>query len=65
MEWISIQDKKPKIYEDVLLYTTHNIIVIGDYLGHNTYSAPGKYHVLGQCIPTHWMPLPKEPSPVS
>lgn len=57
--WIPVSEK-PNIYEDVLLWSQHGAIGIGKWLGHDVWSHP-QYPVLGQCSPSHWMPLPPPP----
>jgi hypothetical protein len=56
-EWISVKDRLPPIYTEVKLLTQHGVKVKGCWMGHDTFSAPKKYPVLGQCHPTHWKPL--------
>lgn len=57
-EWISVKDRLPKLFEDVLTYDVDGEIIINwleelvDGIG---------YFVYGGKIVIHWMPLPMPP----
>ena len=57
-EWISVKDRLPKNWEDVLVYNeATKVISIGYY-----YDALGWYLQNGDCILiSHWMPVPEPP----
>lgn len=66
MEWISVEDRMPKEYEDVLLYFEY--FRYGEYnCWYPTYGigfqGDGYFHVdgLGEIKVSHWMPLPVPP----
>jgi hypothetical protein len=62
MEWVSVKERKPDLYKEVLLFSQHERICLGCYMGHKTYSIHSwGYPVLGQCKPTRWMELPDPP----
>jgi len=56
-EWISVEDKLPKPYEDVLVFDTLGEIEVGDYNAANKY---WNTHTVGKVL--YWMPLPKPPA---
>ena len=51
-DWISVEDRLPQLYVDVLVYTGE-FVVVSARLTDNEWRADK---------PTHWMPLPKSPS---
>lgn len=57
-EWISVKDRLPKLFEDVLTYDADEKIFINwleelvDGIG---------YFAYGGKLVTHWMPLPEPP----
>ena len=55
MEWISVQDKLPECYVDVLVFYSNGQIRVECLLsdGFICYSTTGPV--------THWMPLPERP----
>ena len=55
-EWIPVEERLPKPYEDVLVFDTLGEIEVGDY------SSVDKFwntHTIGSVL--YWMPLPKPP----
>ena len=62
VEGLQWQDatNRPPIYEEVLVLCQHGHVGLGSWMGHSDWSHT-RYPVLGQCKPTHWMPLPKLP----
>ena len=60
MTWISVEDRLPELYREVIVFSEYGVMGIGMYLAHETFSH-NKYPVLGQAKVTHWMPLPAPP----
>ena len=50
--WISVDERLPEPFEDVVVYDKINFICI-DYIDSN--------NVWGHTLVTHWMPLPEAP----
>ena len=61
-EWISVDDRLPKPWKRVLIYSRHDFYESASYIG-----IPGKWRVtwnhemLDDDSVTHWMPLPEKP----
>ena len=61
-EWISVKDRLPEPWEQVLIYSRHDFCESAFYIG-----VPGKWRVtwnhemLDADSVTHWMPLPELP----
>lgn len=56
-EWISVKDKMPEPWEDVLVaYRDIKTVVDIDCVGHE-----GTFLFKSKGTPTHWMPLPAPP----
>ena len=61
-EWISVKDKLPEPWKQVLIYSRYNFCEVALYIG-----IPGKWRVtwnhdmLDTDSVTHWMPLPQPP----
>ena len=57
-KWISVKDRIPISYKDVLVYSMGEIsLAFRDYLmGHCWYKLPDSQYISGV---THWMPLPE------
>ena len=61
-EWISVDDKLPEPWKQVLIYSLHDFCESAVYIG-----VPGKWRVtwnhemLDADSVTHWMPLPETP----
>lgn len=53
--WISVEDKMPRLWVDVLLHYTDGTIIIGNRFGWGFQFTD----VYGKV--THWMPLPPPP----
>ena len=58
-EWVSVEERLPRKYENVITADKHGYVQWNYLLNakHNTWSTG--YHI------THWMPLPKAPKEVS
>lgn len=69
-QWISVEDRLPKHYEEVLVYPPPTDFCItasyGSFKGLLTWkfveNEAGFGYVDYMCNPTHWMPLPKPPA---
>ena len=76
MTWISLKDKMPEVFEQVLLYKHKPLggYDTGYYLGHLQQSSKTTYHMIIDEVDSpnkfnyrkveefsHWMPLPPEP----
>ena len=61
-EWISVKDRLPEPWKQVLIYSRHDFCESAFYIG-----VPGKWRVtwnhemLDADSVTHWMPLPEPP----
>ena len=60
-EWISVEDRLPKEWESVLVWSEHGFHIVAVYLG-----VVGKWrecwnHTMLEGKITHWMPLPQPP----
>ena len=61
-EWISVDDRLPEAWKQVLIYSRHDFCESAVYIG-----VPGKWRVtwnhkmLDADSVTHWMPLPLAP----
>lgn len=61
-KWISVKDRLPEPWEQVLIYSQHDFCESAFYIG-----VPGKWRVtwnhemLDADSVTHWMPLPQPP----
>ena len=61
-EWISVDDRLPEAWKQVLIYSRHDFYESAVYIG-----VPGKWRVtwnhemLETDSVTHWMPLPQPP----
>ena len=61
-EWISVKDRLPEPWKQVLIYSRHNFYESAVYIG-----VPGKWRatwnheMLDADSVTHWMPLPEPP----
>ena len=61
-EWISVKDRLPEAWKQVLIYSQHDFCESAVYIG-----VPGKWRVtwnhemLDADSVTHWMPLPTPP----
>ena len=61
-EWISVDDRLPEPWKQVLIYSRHDFCESAFYIG-----VPGKWRVawnhemLDDDSVTHWMPLPEPP----
>ena len=61
-EWISVDDRLPEPWKQVLIYSRHDFCEVALYIG-----IPGKWRVtwnhdmLDADSVTHWMPLPQPP----
>ena len=61
-EWISVKDKLPEPWKQVLIYSRYDFCEVALYIG-----IPGKWRVtwnhemLDADSVTHWMPLPEPP----
>lgn len=61
-EWISVKDRLPEPWKQVLIYSLHDFCESAVYIG-----VPGKWRVtwnhemLDADSVTHWMPLPEPP----
>ena len=61
-EWISVKDRLPEPWKQVLIYSRHDFCEVALYIG-----IPGKWRVtwnhdmLDADSVTHWMPLPEMP----
>ena len=61
-EWISVKDRLPEAWKQVLIYSRHDFCESAVYIG-----VPGKWRVtwnhemLEADSVTHWMPLPQPP----
>ena len=61
-EWISVKDRLPEAWKQVLIYSQHDFCESAVYIG-----VPGKWRVtwnhemLDADSVTHWMPLPQPP----
>ena len=61
-EWISVDDRLPEPWKQVLIYSRHDFCESAVYIG-----IPGKWRVtwnhemLDADSVTHWMPLPQPP----
>ncbi len=65
-KWISVEDRLPEKYEDVLIYRGQfigNLINVYTYLGNNEWEDEYGYwsRTKDESI-THWMPLPTPPT---
>ena len=64
-EWISVYDRLPEAWKQVLIYSRHDFCESAVYIG-----VPGKWRVtwnhemLEADSVTHWMPLPEPPKEV-
>ena len=60
--WVSVKDRLPEPWEQVLIYSRHDFCELALYIG-----VPGKWRVtwnhemLDADSVTHWMPLPLPP----
>lgn len=70
MEWISVKDRLPERYIEVLVYPRPmDFALTADYgydsnknLGWRYYEYENGFGVVShKCNPTHWMPLPPPP----
>ena len=61
-EWISVKDRLPEAWKQVLIYSQYDFCEAAVYIG-----VPGKWRVtwnhdmLDADSVTHWMPLPRPP----
>ena len=61
-EWISVEDRLPEPWEQVLIYSRHDFCESAFYIG-----VPGKWcstwnhEMLDADSVTHWMPMPNPP----
>ena len=61
-EWISVKDRLPEPWKQVLIYSRYDFCEVALYIG-----IPGKWRVtwnhemLDADSVTHWMPLPEKP----
>ena len=61
-EWISVEDRLPEPWEQVLIYSRHDFCESAFYIG-----VPGKWcstwnhEMLDADSVTHWMPMPEPP----
>ena len=61
-EWISVEDRLPEAWKQVLIYSQHDFCESAVYIG-----VPGKWRVtwnhemLDADSVTHWMPFPRPP----
>ena len=57
MDWISVKDRLPELFEDVLTYDDVGICInwLEELVDEVAYFAYGGKYV------THWMPLPESP----
>ena len=61
-EWISVKDRLPEPWEQVLIYSRHDFCESAFYIG-----VPGKWcstwnhEMLDADSVTHWMPMPNPP----
>ena len=53
-EWVSVKDKLPEQYTDVIVFIKSDTIAV-DYVDEN-----GDFYYYGKNV-THWMPLPQKP----
>lgn len=53
-DWISVKDRLPEQYTDVIVFTKSGTITV-DYVDEN-----GDFYYYGEYV-THWMPLPQKP----
>lgn len=53
-EWVSVEDKLPEQYTDVIVFTKGGTITV-DYVDES-----GDFYYYGKNV-THWMPLPQKP----
>jgi len=62
MKWISVEDKLPKIDEDVLLYWENDYpLDVGSMFKKNYWQRANGDMSEYDAPPTHWMPLPEPP----
>jgi hypothetical protein len=67
MDWISVKDRLPENYVDVLIYDIKQGIfrasaIIEYGVAFWTESSTGYSCCSGNVDPTHWMPLPERPA---
>lgn len=62
MDWISVKDRLPEIYERVIYYVPGWGIYYGNRQEDDTWDAPDVFGPpwLSESV-THWMPLPEPP----
>ena len=55
MEWISVKNRLPSDYTDVIVFSRGGILIVGYYNGLFDHEYKGDVEV------TQWMPLPPKP----
>lgn len=69
MEWISVKDRLPEQFQEVLCYSEDKEYYVAVYSKNTCIREPGYYYLWnsGHCCgrgksdATYWMPLPEEP----
>lgn len=61
-EWISVKDRLPELYEDVLVYDKHYGIIIPSYHDEKAFYREDENRFdIPLLYVTHWMELPEKP----
>lgn len=61
--WISVQERLPETYVDVLVCNGNEFITVALYDGEEWMEVIDKFEILLTSV-THWMPLPEPPEEV-
>lgn len=61
MEWISVKDRLPQKYSNVLIYTSFGYVTNGMWVPYKNIFVYDRGYELEKDEVTHWMPLPEPP----